>query len=323
YVHKSIIIFFILLVILLPLGTSNMNISNANAIADFDNKEDRKQQVSSLDCSNYNVNVNGLELDVLPPFLADNSGLTTEAAGTVDGNTDPSSVVSGNNGETSEIKDFRVICSSYNDNKNIEAGEEIILPEPPTPPTPPEPPTPTTASLTINKEIFGCNNIITSPFTPPRMNCFRGPDGSDEFPWINCDSPSSFSNPVFCERLPENLFDIRVLGPQNNLIYEDVAPENGITFDNLQPGTYTVEEIKYDTPFNQLEDFAGTEMLCQDEGFADGGILQTNTNVRYVICFLYEDELGNDCSTMTLAAGEQRTCTVKNYIYQGVDFSIR
>jgi len=35
---------------------------------------------------------------------------------------------------------------------------------------------------------------------------------------------------------------------------------------------------------------------------------------RYIICIEYEDEQGNDCSTLTLAAGEDKTCTVKNYI---------
>ena len=42
--HKSIILLLALLVILLPVGSS-LNISNANAIADFDNL-DRKQTVS-------------------------------------------------------------------------------------------------------------------------------------------------------------------------------------------------------------------------------------------------------------------------------------
>ena len=40
--HKSVIFFLGLLLILLPLGSSCLNISNADAIADFD-KGDRKQ----------------------------------------------------------------------------------------------------------------------------------------------------------------------------------------------------------------------------------------------------------------------------------------
>ena len=47
--HKSLIIILGLLTILLQLGTSNMKISNANAIADLIIKEIKKQvSVSSL-----------------------------------------------------------------------------------------------------------------------------------------------------------------------------------------------------------------------------------------------------------------------------------
>lgn len=54
-------------------------------------------------------------------------------------------------------------------------------------------------------------------------------------------------------------------------------------------------------------------------GFPDGGIVINSTaNIAYApICFEYEDEQGNDCSTIALAAGEERTCTVKNYIRYG------
>ena len=84
--HKSVIIFLGLFAILMLLASSNMNISNANAITEFDNKDRKQLSVSSLECNNINVNVNGLELDEFLPFLA-NSGLAAEA---VEGNTDPS-----------------------------------------------------------------------------------------------------------------------------------------------------------------------------------------------------------------------------------------
>ena len=55
--------------ILLPLGNNSLNISNANVIADFDDVDRKQVNVSSLKCNNININVNGLELYVLPPFL--------------------------------------------------------------------------------------------------------------------------------------------------------------------------------------------------------------------------------------------------------------
>ena len=86
----------------------------------------------------------------------------------------------------------------------------------------------------------------------------------------------------FCQNLPENLFDIRVFGPQNILIDEFVGPEDGMTFDNLQPGTYTIEEIKHETFINQLGPPQGAEDLCKERGFTDGGRLDNqNAGLRY------------------------------------------
>jgi hypothetical protein len=100
---------------------------------DREKKEDKKSvSVSSLKCNNINVNVNGLELDVFPPFLG--GEVAAEAA---EPNTDSSSFAAGNNGDGSQINDFRFICINNNNNTVIEAEEEPIPPVPPTPPTPP------------------------------------------------------------------------------------------------------------------------------------------------------------------------------------------
>jgi hypothetical protein len=58
-----------------------------------------------------------------------------------------------------------------------------------------------------------------------------------------------------------------------------------------------------------------TQFRCVNiGGFPDGGFLQT-AEVQYSdLCFEYEDEQGNDCSMTTIAAGEEKTCIVKNYI---------
>jgi DNA-binding beta-propeller fold protein YncE len=100
-----------------------MNISNANAIADFD-KGDRKQvNVSSLKCNNINVNVNGLELDVFPPFLKDDV-MEADAA-------EPNSAdnwYSGTEGnDKSDFRNFKYVC--INNNNNIVIATEE--PEPP------------------------------------------------------------------------------------------------------------------------------------------------------------------------------------------------
>ena len=92
---------------------------------DKDNKKvDRNISVSSLKCNNINVNVNGLELDVFPPFLG-GGDLAAEA---VDDNIGASSFTPGNS-DGSQIKDFRFICINNNNNTVIEEEEPI----PPTP----------------------------------------------------------------------------------------------------------------------------------------------------------------------------------------------
>ena len=74
-----------------------------------------------MKCNNINVNVNGLELDVFPPFLG-GGDLAAEAA---EGNNDANSFAAGNNGDGSQINDFRFICINNNNNTVIEAEEPI------------------------------------------------------------------------------------------------------------------------------------------------------------------------------------------------------
>ena len=133
--------------------------------------------------------------------------------------------------------------------------------------------------------------------------------------WLDCNN-SSISGTIWCLSLPESIFDIEVLDNQNNQIQQFEGSENGTTIENLEPGTYTVNEIEVLFGFDQLVENSNEEGRCISNGFTDGGRLSNETtNVFYTsICFEYEDEQGNDCSTITLAAGESRTCTVKNYI---------
>jgi hypothetical protein len=91
---------------------------------DREKKEDKKSvSVISLKCNNINVNVNGLELDVFPPFLGGEVAATT-----ADSETDTNSFAAGNGADGSKINDFRFICINNNNNTVIGAEEE---PEPP------------------------------------------------------------------------------------------------------------------------------------------------------------------------------------------------
>ena len=173
-------------------------------------------------------------------------------------------------------------------------------------------------SLTVYKEIFGCNNI--SDFPPGQiMSCFLENTDPD---WLSCTN-SVITDTAFCQRLPANLFVIEVLDDQSNQIQQFEGSLQGTTIQNLQTGIYIVNETKVPegppTPVNQLFESFAAQQTCMDLGFDGGGSLFTNTpdRVSYNICFEYEDEQGNDCSNVTLAAGEEKTCTVKNYILSG------
>ena len=176
-----------------------------------------------------------------------------------------------------------------------------------------EPTPPTTATLTVNKEVFGCNNFIIGNDV---MDCSQMTNTDPA--WLPC-TGSTISNSPPCLELTANLFDIEVLDDQNNRIlppFEGSA--QGTTIENLQPGTYAVNEIKNNqSNINQLGESLNDETTCGVLGFDDGGtLLNTNADpdLLYTICIEYEDEQGNDCSTLTLAGGEDKTCTVKNYI---------
>jgi hypothetical protein len=114
--------------------------------------KDRKVvSASSLKCNNINVNVNGLELDILPPALS-----TLLTGGEADD--DLYSYGSGERNYGSEPSgsetDFRFIC--INNNNNTVIGEE----------EPPEPPEPITTTLTVTK-LVTCEDTRSTPVNGP------------------------------------------------------------------------------------------------------------------------------------------------------------
>ena len=208
--HKSIIVFFSLLVILLPVGNS-FNISNANAIADFDNKVNKKQvSVSSLKCNNINVNVNGLELDVLPPFLA-NSGLAAEA---IEGETNTNSFA--NNGDGSQFNDFRFSCINNNNNTVVEEQQ-------------PEPTEPTTTTLTVTK-LVTCEDTRLTPVNGPTCANLLGNITENQFNITVEDfigSPSEFAGSETGTTVTLNPSNYTVTETPDDSVAQEIATIRG------------------------------------------------------------------------------------------------
>ena len=133
---------------------------------DREKKEDKNNvSVSSLKCNNININVNGLQLEVLPPALS-----TILTGG--EANTNAYSYGNGTENYGSESlgseNDFRYICINNNNNTVIGDDEE-------------EPISPTTASLTVKKQVFGCT------VTGDLMDCTELQNNSTA-PWLDCNS---------------------------------------------------------------------------------------------------------------------------------------
>ena len=147
------------------------------------------------------------------------------------------------------------------------------------------------------------------------MNCRSLLSNSSQC--ISCNDPR-ISNTIFCRALNENSFDIEVNASNNQQINQFEGSAAGTNITNLQPGTYRVNEIKHTNNINQLGEDPLTEAFCVQRGFSDGGMFINQTaDISYENCFEYEDQQGNNCNTIILAAGEHRTCTVKNYLSFG------
>jgi hypothetical protein len=280
-------------------------------------------------CDNENVNVNDLsQVQRQEQAIGNNVDDAAVDEATLDGQQltpeeEALNAITGNGDGGSKSllnieRNIVNICINSNDNTLTGTFTSTQTQTPPTPPTPPPTP-PITASLTVKKQVFGCDDIFEFPNFIDMVCSF--PNNSPE--WLDCNN-SSITNSIFCQSLPENIFDIKVLDDQSTLIQEFEGSEQGTTIQNLEPGTYTVNEIKHLTNDNQLGEspFAERECTSVSAGFSDeGSLVNSNSLTTYSqICFEYEDEQDNDCSTITLAAGEERTCIVKNYIRIASDF---
>ena len=259
--------------------------------------QDTNVNINKIKCINDNVNINGVNSGDV------NAG--NKGQGYLGANSYGSGYYAGY--DKKQGKDFDCVINNNNTNTNINivrGGDNQTIP--------PEPePEPTPATLTVKKQVFGCNIIRDPTF----MNCLTL-QNNPSAPWINCNNNINPDFNRFCQSLPESIFDIEVLDDQNNQIQQFVGSEQGTTIQNLQPGTYTVNEIEHLSGNDQLIENPPNEALCTSAGFPDGGVVfnSTATIIYAPLCFEYEDEQGNNCNTITLAAGESRTCIVKNYI---------
>jgi len=96
----------------------------------YKSKDSSSVSIKKVKCNNINVNVNGLELNILPPFLS--NLLASEAQASDEGERGASSYGSGSGGYDGEKSrsdgDFKFVCINNNNNTVVEV--------PPVPPVP-------------------------------------------------------------------------------------------------------------------------------------------------------------------------------------------
>ena len=268
----------------------------------MDDKSHSKQS-QRANCDNKNINVNDInQIQRQNQAVGNTIGTAAALNGESLAGEEALKALTGNGDPLFNI-DRNIVNICINSNDNTLTGTF-------TPTQTQTPPEPTTATLTVKKQVFGCGD-----FDEFEMDCDEFQNNSPA--WLDCNTNPTISGTIFCQSLPESIFDIEVLDDQNTQIQEFVGSEQGTIIQNLEPGTYTVNEIKVDGNLNELGIVQEVEDACVNlGGFSDGGdLFNTASNVFYrFICFEYVDEQGNDCSTIAIAAGEERTCTVKNYI---------
>ena len=148
---KSNALFFAALLLVGTIAASSplfMLVAQAEPYYGMD-KDRKVVSVSSLKCNNINVNVNGLELEILPSAL---SALLTGEEADASAYSYGSGTGNYGSGQSSSENDFRFICINNNNNNNIvvggrEGGGNVIEP---------------TATLAVTKTVT-CTPNDTSP----------------------------------------------------------------------------------------------------------------------------------------------------------------
>ena len=97
----------------------------------YKSKESSSVFVKKINCNNINVNVNGLDVNVLSPVI---NGLASEAQTADEGQTGASYYGSGKTsygGQSGSDNDFKFICINNNNNNNtVVVGNGTTTPEP-------------------------------------------------------------------------------------------------------------------------------------------------------------------------------------------------
>ena len=161
--------------------------------------------------------------------------------------------------------------------------------------------------VNVEKKLFVCNNATDSPndffcsSTNPE-EFFLIPEAIDSGEYIPC-------NDEICPFIDESDFSAQ--------IFKDVATVRDLTPEGTP---VNLDKFHYSVTERDIEDIITTDDFCTAVGFSHSNfpVKVTDDNVIfYDICVNYV----GDCEG-TIYPGEEKTCTIENYIYSGFSIPI-
>ena len=166
--------------------------------------------------------------------------------------------------------------------------------------------------VTIKKELFVCDEAQFSD--GEFFGCFV--EGFSPFIYSENSGKYIECTEELCPGIDESTFSAFI--HKNIALIQDLNPQGKEV--NINKFHYTVTEDQIDERNELGQGFFGsfTQFVCESSGFSDGldytrvlkSVGSDDMEVGYGICIVYED----DCQGI-IHAGEEKTCTIKNYIF--------
>jgi hypothetical protein len=161
--------------------------------------------------------------------------------------------------------------------------------------------------VNVEKKLFVCNNVTQNPndffcsSTNPQ-EFFLIPEAIDSGEYIPC-------NDEICPFIDESDFSAQ--------IFKDIATVRDLTSEGTP---VNLDKFHYSVTERDIEDLITTDDFCKAVGFSHSNFSTKITDDNVIFYDMCVNYVG-DCEG-TIYPGEEKTCTIENYIYSGFSFSI-
>ena len=161
--------------------------------------------------------------------------------------------------------------------------------------------------VNVEKQLFVCNNATQNPIdffcssTNPE-EFFLIPEAIDSGEYIPC-------NDEICPIIDESDFSAQ--------IFKDVATVRDLTPEGTP---VNLDKFHYSVTERDITDIITTDDFCTAVGFSHSNFFTIVTDDNVIFYDMCVNYVG-DCEG-TIYPGEEKTCTIENYIYSGFPFPI-